>query len=348
MRPSHLCTAIVIAICAPHAAYASDACSPLAIVTSAQVRVSDGKRYVMETYYSAPEIAALRQISSPEDTTIIATEGPRAWAINQEGGDDNLLRTFAMGHQFHALLLHFDDIVIDAHDTEVTYRGATRRARVGHWPFGAGEAQLVYQAAGNRVDALILSGPERPDVVVRFSNWRSVRGERLPFRAAIDDGTRIFHYAFTRVDTAPRVANWFFDALPTPTSDDVQIYRAHRRMLAAHCAGDAAALAAAGSAPIELDVSADGVRTTTNSALQSRFERVFGSRDYQEYHDDAWPIIEVSDDGAMGWAAVTTRAVGVDRQSGERFEDRWIWVELMRKIDGAWRRAGIVSMTRRE
>lgn len=329
----------------PLNAAASDACSPFAIVTSARVQASDGKHYVMEAYYSAPEITALRQVDD-DGALVIAAEGPRAWS-NQDTGDadDDALRSMALGHQFHALLLHFDEIVPNARDSAVTYRGAERQGRIGTWPYGEGDVRLVYQRGGTRVEALILTFPERPEIVVTFAGWRSIGGQHVPFRATINDGQRTFSYAFTSVSLAPRTANWFFDALPAPdTEDAVLIYRSHRRTLAAHCAGDAAALAAEGG-PIEINVSGQGVRTASNAAIESRFETVLGRLDYTAYHDEAWPIIE--EDGELGWIAVTVRAVGEERGSGADFDDRWSWVALMRKIDGVWRRVG-VSAVRRE
>jgi ketosteroid isomerase-like protein len=326
----------------PSEAHASDACSPMAIVTSADVRVSDGVRYTLETFFNAIDVAATRQTRPNGEINVMAIEGPTAWTsgATELGGD--MERTLTLGHQFHALLLHFDDLVRNPRDANVTFRNEARRARVGDWAYGDGEAQLVFNAAGTRPEALIFSFPGAAPIEMVFSNWRRAGGVQLPHRLAIDDGRRQFDYRFTRIALEAHSANWLFDTLAAPDIDAVQIHRLHRRALAAHCEGDAAALAAL-TAPDSIDISRGAINAVTPAGMQTRFASVFEQLDYTGYSDSAWPIIEVADSGDVAWLAARVQAMGVERTSGSAFDNHWSWVMVLRKVDGAWRSSGIAA-----
>jgi ketosteroid isomerase-like protein len=332
---------LAAALLATPAAHASDACDPAAIVTSADVRVSDGARYTLETFFNVSDIMATRQTRPNGEVNVMALEGPTIWTsgATQQGGD--LERTLTLGHQFHALLLNFDGLVGNARTADVSYRGATRIARVGDWPYGQGEVQLIMNRANTRPDALMMMFPGMgARIEIAFSNWRRVNGTSLPHRLSINDGSRTFDYRFTRIQTAPVSPNWFFNTLAAPEIDAVQVHRVHRRALAAHCLGDAAALAQL-TAPESIDIARGEVTTFTQAETQTRFSGVFERLNYTAYNDTAWPIIEVAESGDVAWLAAQVQAVGTERQSGEAFGARWAWLMLFRKIDGAWRSTGV-------
>lgn len=338
-------TFAVALIAMPTMAHASDACAPDAIVTSADVRVSDGLRYTLETFFNVSDVVATRQTRPNGEINVMALEGPTIWTSGsaEQGGD--MERTLTLGHQFHALLLHFDDLVTNARTAEVSYRNQARNARVGDWPYGQGEAQLIMNRGNTRPDALRMVFPALDTTIeVTFSNWRRVNGTSLPYRLNIDDGRRTFDYRFTRVETAPTMPNWFYDTIAAPEIDAVQIHRVHRQALAAHCLGDARMLAQL-SAPQTIGVNRGAVGTLTQAQTQTQFTGVFGRLDYAAYNDTVWPIIEVSGSGDVAWVAARVQAIGTERQSGQPFDAQWAWLMVLRKIDGAWRSAAISSST---
>ena len=149
----------------------------------------------------------------------------------------------------------------------------------------------------------------------------------------IDDGERAFDYRYTRVDISRASPLWFFEAVPAPPIDELQIYRLHRKMLAAHCTGDARMIAAL-SAPAVYSVNSGRMDKTTNAELETRFSSLFDALEYSEYHDLTAPVIEVS--GEVGWIAVNTRAAGKEKKSGRTFDDQWAWIMTVRKVDGRW------------
>jgi ketosteroid isomerase-like protein len=170
-------------------------------------------------------------------------------------------------------------------------------------------------------------------IVASFLDWREADDGMLPYHVRVDDGERIFDYRYTRISIAPESPLWFFDAVPAPSIDQLQIYRLHRKLLAAHCTGDAGMIAAL-SAPTIYSVNRGRMDTATNAELETRFSSLFDALEYSEYHDLSDPVIEVS--GDVGWIAVNTRATGTEKNSGRTFDDQWAWIMTARKVDGHW------------
>ena len=82
----------------------------LVTLTSAAVSVSDGTSFETRSFFHSREAAAIQHIS--DDEQIVAVEGPLGWArrgSTEKAGSD-FYPQFALGHQYHALLLYFDDI----------------------------------------------------------------------------------------------------------------------------------------------------------------------------------------------------------------------------------------------
>src|SRR5262249_23108343 len=146
------------------------------VLTSANVSVSNGRTYVLETYYADAEHAAVRQTrpTGEVETSVIAGEQ----TTPADGG--LMLRTIVLGHQVHALLLHFDTIPANVRDGEAEFGGARRATRDGDWPYG-GVVQLVQAANGGHPEGFVFHPAGAPEIRIAFSDWR---GE-LPFHMVI-------------------------------------------------------------------------------------------------------------------------------------------------------------------
>jgi hypothetical protein len=192
---------------------------------------------------------------------------------------------------------------------------------------------LVQDKDASRPAGLRFDFPDDNVIVAAFLDWREVDGGMLPYHVRVDDGERTFEYRYTSIGIAPRLPSWFFDAVPAPSIDELQIYRLHRKLLTAHCTGDAGMIAAL-SAPSVYSVNGGRLDTATNAELETRFSSLFDVLEYSEYHDLSAPVIEVS--GEVGWIAVNTRARGTEKNSGRTFDDQWAWIMTARKVDGHW------------
>ena len=314
-------------------AIASDACSTRAITSTAHVSVSDGSEFRTESYYQSKDSAAIRHLDHRDRT--VAVEGPVAWAREGERSQvgSEFYKLFALGHQYHALLLEFDTIVGDVREgSRVDFGGEIREAISGDYPYG-GRVHLVQGEDASHPAGLRFDFSEDSVVTASFMEWREQDNNLLPFHIRIDDGERTFDYRYTSIAVSSESELWFFDAVPAPSLDELQIYRLHRELLAAHCMGDAEMMAAL-SAPIVYSVNRGRMEQATNAELKARFTSLFEALDYLEYRDLTEPVIEVS--GDVGWIAVNTRAIGADKNSGRTFDDQWAWIMTTRKIDGRW------------
>lgn len=330
---------LLLAVCG-NVAYASDACTGDAIVAAADVTMSDGASFRTESFFHTASTAAIRHWY--DEPQMMAVEGPTGWSRKDGAArvGSNLHRSFALGHQFHALLLRFNEIMNNAVRSDaIPYRSATRSGWSGDYPYG-GKVHLV--DGGKRPAGMVFEFPGHAAMHIEYSNWRDVEGTELPFRVTVDDGTRVFDYRFTSVTLDTRSPGWFAESAGQTGLPQVDIYRLHRALLAAHCAGDFDRMA---DLSTESVVSANrGVLSTTNrEAMRDRFRGVFEQVSYTAYTDLIDPVIEVSESGETGWIAVNVRAQGVNRSANEPFDDQWAWIMTVRKVDGQWLHAGNAS-----
>ena len=336
---------IALAIAAP-LAQASDACSDRAIVATADVSVSDGSAFRTEALFHSREAAAIRHIA--EQNQLVVVEGPRSWyrAGDKTGYGEDFHKVFALGHQYHAFLLHFDELADDVRSTRIEFGGEDRSALAGTYPYG-GSVYMVTGDAPGRPAGMRFEFESNAPIDVTFDDWLDDAGTALPFLAIIDDGERTFEYRYDKVLIEQRSPFWFFEATGDPGLDETGIYRLHRTLLAAHCLGDASLMA---DLSMETVVSANrgSLATISQSATAARFTAVFDQVDYREYHDLKTPVVAVSAAGDLGWVAVEVRAVGIDRESGAAFDSQWAWLMAVRKVDGQWLHAGNASNTVRE
>lgn len=314
-------------------ALASDACSNRAIVTGADVTVSDGSGFRTESFYRSKDSAAIRHLD--ERDRIVAVEGPIGWASDGEraASGSDFYKLFALGHQYHALLMEFDIIAANVGEgSKVEFDGEMREATSGDYPYG-GTVHLVRGEDESRPAGLRFDFPEDTVIIASFLDWREQNDRVLPYHIRIDDGERTFDYRYSSISISTASPLWFFEAVPAPSLDELEIYRLHRKMLAAHCIGDAGMVAAL-SAPSVYTANRGRMDEATNDELEARFTSLFEALEYSEYHDLSEPVIEAS--GDVGWIAVNTRAMGREKSSGRTFDDTWAWIMTVRKIDGRW------------
>jgi hypothetical protein len=335
-------TLLLLSIFHANISWSSDACSTLAITAAADVTVSDGSSFQIETNFQSREVSAIRQIRDPQQ--LIVVEGPHSWT---QLGDTATIGTdfhklFALGHQFHAFVLRFEELVSSVRRREdVQFNGESREAMGGDYPYG-GKVYLIQGTDTKRPMGLLFKFPEDTVISVKFDDWRDVADVSLPYYLQIDDGQRVFDYHYSDIRVTPRSPLWFFDAVPPPRIDAVQVYRLHRKLLAAHCLGDADMIADL-SAPEVIAASRGKLEQMTNEAMRERFAALFQSLDYTAYLDLVAPTIELAEDATLGWIGVNVEAQGKEIETGTLFSSQWAWIMMVRKIDGVWLHAGNAS-----
>lgn len=330
---------IALMVCSSPAR-ASDACSTTAIKTIADVVVSDGTKYKTETYFHTRAESTFRQIKNGTRLSV-SVEGPASWTSDNEkialGTDFHKL--FSLGHQFHAFILHFSEINDDIRPSpNIEFQGESHSATTGRYPYGG----LVHLIEGNDKDkpvGLKFEFPDTPAVTVKFGDWRKIDGLWLPFRLILNDGNRDFEYNYTEIETRRQSPMWYFETIESPDLDIVDIYRLHRKLLAAHCMGDADMIADL-TTETSIVVSNGMINRPTRDETRSVFKKLFQRLDYKKYTDLTEPIIEFSGEDKLGWIVAQVRAEGEEITSGRGFDDQWGWIMLVQKIDGQWQHSG--------
>lgn len=347
MKAPILSSVILLLLSLAKPAWSTDACSSRAIQATAEVTVSDGSSFKIESFFHSKDAAAIRHIyhdDSSSEVQTIAVDGPYGWVRR---GDRQVLgegfhKSFALGHQFHALLLYFDDIANNVIDSaSISYQGTLQSAKSGDYPY-KGRVHLIASDVPAKPAGILLELPDTPPIAASFDDWRPDGDTLLPFHVRIDDGERLFDYRYTSIATAPQSPLWFFKAVLAPAIDQLQVYRLHRQLLAAHCLGDADLIAAL-SAPEMLIAGGGELDTYSNDSVREQFAGLFQRRRYTEYHDLVPPVVEIAQGLDIGWIGVEVRAAGSDIESGATFSDQWSWLMLVRKIDGNWLHAGNAS-----
>jgi ketosteroid isomerase-like protein len=318
-----------------------------AIGASADVSVTDGSSFTIESYFRSRDYAAIRHFGENERVTSV--EGPFGWVGSGDrfrlGGDFE--KIFALGHQFHAFLLYFDELTDNQRDSaDIEFLGTRHAARSGDYPHG-GEVHLIVGDDPAHPVGIVFDYPDIDPIEVALDDWREVGGVELPFELAIHDRGKVFEYHYTSVDLSPQTELWLFDEIGGPAPDEVQALRLHRKLLAAHCLGDAEMMAELSNETI---ISADkGQRTERdNSSMRERFTGLFGMLNYTEYHDLQQPVVEIAASGDLGWVIVNVRSVGKQLSNDQAFDYEWAWIMLVRKVDGRWLHTGGASSVLRE
>lgn len=319
-----------------------DVCRPWGIAATAEVVVSDGSSFRIESTFQNVDTNAITHIREDSRGTI-AVDGAFGWVEQGSDADlgGNFHKLFALGHQFHAFLLHFDELTTNPRAGLVELHGTSRTSRVADYPYG-GLVHLIAGDTSSRPWGFQFAFPERPPIWVALGDWRDSAGRMLPFEIEIDDGERTFMYRYTDIAIDAGHVEWYFQQVLTPPLDEVAIHRLHRSMLAAHCDGDAQRLAQL-TAPTALSINRGEISVISPGQMSTRFEQLFNTLTYDTYIDLVTPKVTVADSADIGWAAVQVRAVGGETHGDGRFDDQWAWLMLAKKVDGVWTHAGNAS-----
>lgn len=216
---------------------ASDNCAANVIRATADVSVSDGPGFSIESFFGGVDEAAIRFVDDNEQ--VIAVEGSWAW-VSQNGAaqlGEDAHKVFALGHQFHALLLYFERLAIGVRQgSGISFGEVDRAAISGDYPYG-GTMHLITGDDWRNPEGFVFDFPESPRIEVHFSDWRTLDDTVVPFRLQIDDGDRVFDYHYTEIDISQGTATWFHDQVAAPNIEVVVARRAAARGIPDDCDG---------------------------------------------------------------------------------------------------------------
>ena len=189
---------------------------------------------------------------------------------------------------------------------------------------------------------------EEANIVYSFDDWRNVSGVDLPFIVKIDDGSRLFDYAFSTV-TLNQGSIADFRAPEELISDEQRLIRQHRIIMDGHFFGQTEEMKSQQSDSMTM-LNDGEIFQVQGNLSEGMIDRIMASRDYTVYDDLEKPQVQVSDDGTLGWLIAKIYAKGIryddQRAPTGSLEFTCAWVELYEKKGQKWKLKGIVSTFR--
>ncbi len=315
------------------------------IQSAAEVAVSDGLLYRVNTLFHDKQRAVFQQIKS-DQTTVLAIEGRYIWEYEGQAETEGSpwVEGFVLGHQFHAQILFFDKI----HDSisqpkAARFAGQNCRVMTSAGVGGLG-FNLYYLENAYPLGLEIL--PTGADtILVQFADWRPVSDILLPFTVLIDDGRRQFEYRYSKLifNEGGLAA---FRAPEEILSEEQKLLRLHRVIMDDHFWGQTAGMKSF-SGDSTVIVSDGEVYKMAGSTSNAGLDRMMNNRDYVVYDDLIRPVVKISDDGSLGWVIVQVQAKGTrfdaEGTPAGPLEFVCAWVELYEKVGAAWKLVGNVS-----
>ena len=307
-----------------------------AIYATADVSVSDGKKYRVETVWLDQERALFHRQYSDRRVTM-AREGHLFWSFDGSEQSDltDEYRHFIMGHQYHAQLLYSDqfDMVGERIVTPDTQCDCMRESITD---VDGNVISIEYELDGLPLRQITESG-KFGKIVTDYQDWRPVDGVKLPHKIVITHGDRVFDYQFDAIVFNEEQHFRRLSAKMHQLTDVQQVLRLHRQTIDAHIASDATLMKENWADNILIVNRGEHIQTTADEAAK-RMSSSLSNRRHRRYIDLIKPSVTLSTDGTLGWLAVQIYAEGVTvGEDAREFDFTSAWIATFEKVNGAWK-----------
>lgn len=315
------------------------------VATAAAVSVSDGLTYDTETLFHDHQRAIFKRIYS-DRTVTQGVEGQYAWSFDGQAETEagNFIKSIVLGHQFHAQLLFFDQLHKNF-GTPAASAFDGRDCRVISAEADDGKYSIYYHRKSDLPLAMEIIPEGAGKIIIRFKDWQKAGALHLPYTILIDDGSRQFEYRYTKIAfNEGSLAD--YRAPDEVLSEEQRLLRAHRRIMDSHFFERIEDMAGLQGDSIVV-VSRGEIFQVSGKDSEARLASNYKNRNHFIYDDMVRPIVQVSDDGTLGWVIVQVKAFGEryapDGSLSGPLDFVCAWIELYQKDDGQWRSVGNVS-----
>jgi hypothetical protein len=312
--------------------------------TEAMVSVSDGSGFLANTLYHDPQRAVFQQVYD-DSTETRGIEGKYFWQYDGEAEVevDPFFETYILGHQMHAYLLFFDHLSDSLSSLEKTnFRGNPCLQMTG---WGPNVFSIYLDETNSRPIAMELHIQDNQRIQFEFEDWKPLGAYYFPHKMVIDDGERVFQYDYKTIGLNKGHFSSFRAPDPLLTEEQ-RLIRRHRTIMDAHLFEEASLIKEIQSDSLVI-VSAGDIFQMAGNQPNSGIERILSNRNYLVYDDMVRPIVQVSDDGTLGWVIVQVEAEGYyfndEGGVGDPIYFVCAWIEMYEKVEGAWKMKGNVS-----
>ena len=307
-----------------------------AIYARAEVSVSDGKKYKVETVWLDQERALFHR-QYPDRRVTMGREGYLYWSYDGTKQTDltEEYRHFIVGHQYHAHLL-FSDQFDMVGERIVTSNSDCECMRETSTDVDGNIISIEYELNGLPLRQITES--ERfGTIMTHYQDWRLVSGVQLPHKIVITHDKREFVYLYDTITFNEQQHFRRLSAEMSQLTDEQQILRLHRLTMDAHIASDAELMEDNWAENILIVNRGEHIQTTGEVAAK-RMASSLSNRTHSKYIDLVKPHVTLSADGTVGWLAVQVYAEGVTRgEDAREFDFTSAWIATFEKINGAWK-----------
>ncbi len=223
-------------------------------------------------------------------------------------------------------------------DDSIADDGRWRIANLGNDQFAI---ELIFDrrstepADGVRVRGFAKLGVSVPDVELVADRVEAAGGERPRVLDFEEHGIRLVQLK----DPEGNTIQLHSPLEPTESDQDI-LLRMHRNVLRYHVENDLDAWMADESED-HVIAGRGEISHPTTAERRARVKPYLDCTTFSVYRDLVDPIVQVSDDGSLGWVICQVEVEG--ECEGESFRDVWVWIELYEKREGRWLRVGNVS-----
>ena len=208
-----------------------------------------------------------------------------------------------------------------------------------------GENAVLYfdKASGLLSGFDLLSGDGPPMVEIRYHKWDRTSGINLPVAvtAKMSEGFWRLDYKSIEINKKP-VFNF---TVPDRIADVAELMRLHGVARASHLNYDAEQFVGLFAEKLT-QIQAGDVLVRDKPTNLARFRNYFSSFKFKSWDNIVPPVILISDDGSMATVQVQKNVSGdyTDEEGKVHFSETiFAWLEVWRKIDGAWKVVTVAS-----
>ncbi len=307
-----------------------------AVYAKANVTVSDGKQYQVETIWLDQERAILHMVY-PDTQQTLGREGHLYWSSDGSSQTDlnDEYRHFITGHQYHAQLLNFSqfDTVTEP---VLTSDKACDCLKHSITDVDENIITMEYQEGGMPLRQVTQS-KRFGEMIAEYHDWRKSDGIMMPHQILITHDGIVYDYRYEVL--AFNQEQHFRRLSPSlgQLTDKQKILRLHRLTMDAHIASDASLMTENWAEEILIVNRGEFIETTAAAAAE-RMTTSLAMRKHSRYIDLVKPRVTISDDGTLGWLAVQVYAEGVTvAESPVEFNFTSAWIATFSKQNGVWR-----------
>lgn len=306
-------------------------------------------KYITEVYSAKNSRLVFKQIRPNGQNLTGFVNGEIFWRANEKSGDvsivNNQIASIWRGHEFQMiaveLLKRYREPSFEGYEDFAGFN--SMKLRVTN-EFG-NPAYAFFNKNSKLLSGFIFLNPanQQEQVRILFNEWKTIGKVKLPSKITAIDNTGSFVLNFHTI-TVNKIDEQIF-SIPKKVMATSELLSVLNQERAAHFNRDAKLLVSI-MADDYMEISAGRINQPAREDILKRFQSYFDRTTFIEWDDITPPIIKISEDATMAYAAVNKRVhAKIKNDKGEMVEVKnvFAWTATYRKLSGKWLLTSITS-----